>query len=576
MSAPRTLVLLHPLKWGITREEALEALGDRPIAGIVFIDPAWDDANPTWETTRQAQERLFEQRVRSHLEANPNDVVAYFGAAPIPLAVHLGFLLSTWSVVECYNQDQDTKKWAFPTAERTAVEVTPSNLPTDEIETPGEVVLRVSASYPVHAVQVRPAVDSPFAHVAVDVKPLQKGQFQSLADQDAAVSTVINAVEGVLGVRPQANRLHLFMAGPVGFCASVGTRLKATIVPPVALYQYNAAGDPKYQHVLDLQGTAPETPLTAEDRDFADGVRAAWNEEFQRLVAWVRTLARVGNGAGSWVDRLGIPRVTSDVLPDDLRALPALGVGPFKDSSLTTERDVDGGFIFDPDDRAWSVSDRLLCQIGRRVDKTMWGRAARLFFLHEGLHVDQQGVTTETALSIGVRHPMIAEEFDFHADAWAAINELAYSWELGAQDDPKRWLRDSIAVNTEVIWAFVSPAQASRRLELRRLRRLLIWYWQDLRVREAADLAAAAKDVLSKPVVSLSGPPLRSEGGRTFLELACVSEVGPEIALLKGVRLVRYGSTDAVDLGAALAGLRALDPGPLKRALAGLFETIRG
>lgn len=575
MSTSRVLVVLHPLKWGITREEAIAALGARPIAHVVTIDPTWDDGNPTWEATKQAQTKLFNDRVRPHLAAHPNDIVAYFGAAPIPLAVHFGFLLSTWPAVECYNQDQDTKKWTFPITERTGMEVVLSNIPTDEIETPGDVVLRVSASYPVHPAPVRAVVDSPFAHVGVDLKPLQKGQFQSLADQDAAVAGVISALERVLGVRPHATRIHLFVAGPVGFCARVGTRLKETVIPRVALFQYYAARTPQYEQVLDVQGAAPEVPLTADDRKFAKSVRAVWTKEFRALLNWVRTLARVGK-EGTWVDRLGIPGVTAAVLPDDLRALPALGVGPFKDSLLTTEREVEGGFRFNPDTKAWSVSDRLLCEIGRRLDKAMWGRAARLFFLHEGLHVDQQGVTTETALSVGVRHPMIAEEFDFHADAWAAVHELGFSWEHGAKADPERWLRENITANTEVIWAFVSPSDAARRLELRRLRRLLIWYWQDLRVRESASLPGAVANLLSKPIISVSGPPLRSEGGRTYVELAYGSDVAPEVALLKGTRLVRYGSTDAVNLGAALAGLRELDPGPLKRALAGLFETIRG
>lgn len=571
-----TIVLLHSVLRPITEDEARDAITARGRQGtllFVSVELPWS-TDPDWQGLRTVQERLFVELIQPRMRLHPDASVAYFGAAPVQLAMHLGFLVSTWTKVDVYQHHHAEKHWRWRTEERTEISTRRDNVPTDRNETTGDVRLRVSVSFPVLSEDANSVAPAAIADAAISSDQLELDAIQSPADLEAVATDVMGVVHDILAHRPGAERIHIFLAGPVGLAFRIGTMLNPTVVPPIATYQYHRSREPKYEWSFDVNGTETTPALSHDLEDLANRVRAAWKFALDELTKWVRT--RSGSGAPKnrrWLGAIGLDRVSDRDLPLSLQSLPALGVGKFKSSKVSDIREVTDSFRFDQDRNQWDLDDRLLAAIGRRLDPTDWPRAARLFFLHECLHQEGQALTEDTAYQIGQRHPFLAEDFDYRADVWALLHELKFSMDIDESVHTTQWLRDGIEINAEIIWAFVPEHEARRRIELRRLRRFTIWYWLHAALRKCKDGLEAVRLLLDKPVVSLSGPVVHSVRGRTFLLLDRPFEVDPEAAVLMKNRLRRVGESGAVPLREAFEGLRGRDPKPMQRALRGFFDS---
>src|SRR4051812_18467469 len=66
-----------------------------------------------WHDARLRQVRLFEERVMPALLAHPAYRVAYFGLAPVPLAIHLGYLFGSMRAVDIYQLHHEDKDWRW-------------------------------------------------------------------------------------------------------------------------------------------------------------------------------------------------------------------------------------------------------------------------------------------------------------------------------------------------------------------------------------------------------------------------------------------------------------------------------
>src|SRR5262249_6227831 len=150
------------------------------------------------------------------------------------------------------------------------------------------------------------------------------------------------------------------------------------------------------------------------------------------------------------------------------------------------------GFRFDRTSRSWQLGDDLLAVLagafsvdGERL------RAARMLLLHEGIH-ERHRLTPATNVQIGL-FPKIVEEVDYQADVWALLHEYRLAKSSAGQLDARRFFLDQIRILTRTLWAFDAGAGPLYEIQVRRLNRYLIWYWQFLRierVRELADIAA--------------------------------------------------------------------------------------
>jgi hypothetical protein len=209
-------------------------------------------ADLAWELAAAHQQRLVEEALELSREHLPR--FATFGFTPIPLAVHLGYLLSDRVEVTPYQWHRERHSWAWdPTVVEADTEFQVRGIPTIVVEGPVEVVLRVSLSAHITREQTTSVV--PAAAVEVDLvvqnpdtvtwlcHPEQIGAFrQTFRDTLARIREQV----------PGCTRIHLFAAVPMGCAVAAGQAINPRMNAPVQLYEFDLRDDPPYRAVLRL------------------------------------------------------------------------------------------------------------------------------------------------------------------------------------------------------------------------------------------------------------------------------------------------------------------------------------
>jgi hypothetical protein len=171
-------------------------------------------------------------------------------------------------------------------------------------------------------------------------------------------------------------------------------------------------------------------------------------------------------------------------------------------------------------------------------------------------------------LSKGIgRFPKVLEEMDYHADVWTMLYEHALTdVDSPSQvSEPRRFFQSLIRVATETMWAFDDDGQPLRQIQVRRLNRYLIWYWQYLLLERApaSPRGAPFEDVLDllphRPIIELAGPTLLTQEERVFITLDAPRMMTPELCVYHQGRLYRHGPRVDFSLSALLEGVRARD-----------------
>ncbi|CAN0451001.1 unnamed protein product, partial [Ectocarpus fasciculatus] len=222
------------------------------------------------------------------------------------------------------------------------------------------------------------------------------------------VSAFDTVIRGLEQTRPGATGLHLFVAGPPSRCCQLGAHLRPNETPEWHFYQRIRASDPPYRRVLTLRGQRAASPSFSEAERAAARQALGWWEEERRGL--VRFAAGLSDRPGSWLAALGVaaPLSARHAGLDRLDQITALS------APLSPEwRDDIDGFRYDAVARRWWLTEALMVGLVRRLgDAARLRRAARLFFLHEGIHLRAQRLTGNTSPGAGRRHPELIEVLD--------------------------------------------------------------------------------------------------------------------------------------------------------------------
>jgi hypothetical protein len=264
--------------------------------------------------------------------------------------------------------------------------------------------------------------------------------------------------------------------------------------------------------------------------------------------------------------------------------LPALHGTPLPRTKADREtRVVPDSFRLSPTND-WQIDDHWLARLAQRIpEDARRRRALRLLVLHESVHRGPQTLTRSSSQEIG-RFPKIVEEIDYHADVWGMLYEYELA-ELGSRSevaDPQRFFMDLITVATQTMWAFDDDGSPLREIQIRRLNRYLIWYWQYLHLErgtgrgEALSLDAALAILADRPIIELAGPTVLAHDERVFFALDTARVKDPELGVYHKGRLYRHGQRPDFSITALLQGVRERDGGRILDALRAAFEqTVR-
>jgi hypothetical protein len=283
-----------------------------------------------------------------------------------------------------------------------------------------------------------------------------------------------------------------------------------------------------------------------------------------------------GRSSSSWLEFvLSDPAAYENLkLPPWTELVP---ISPATRSDATVDqetRTVEDGFRFDRTKKAWQLGDDLLAAIAKAFPvEEEQARAARMLLLHEGIH-DRHRLVSATGPLIGL-FPKIVEEVDYQADVWAMLHEYRLAKQSAAQIDARAFFLRQIRIVTRTLWAFDAGVSPLREIQVRRLNRYLIWYWQFLRIEDVGDLAGVAGVLSRRPLLEITGPSVVARGGRVYYQLEPKHVHGLELAVLHDNAVHRLGVTGSLRLLELVDGLRTRDGERVKEVLRAAFEQLR-
>jgi hypothetical protein len=580
---PGLILLSHPVHEDIPTEAMRASLAD-PSASTIFvkIQPARitlaETLHADWSALQRKQAELVDARLKPLLEEHPDYAVAYFGLAPIPLAIHLGQLVDRWRASEVYQRDHEARGWSWQATGSSPLLAAPvTGLPNDIVRSEDDVVVRVSVTARVDPKET--AKVAPMASTEIDIALATCGEdvLRTRDDLDAVGRAFKDVLDRLETHRPNARRLHLFAAVPAGLAFRLGTLISPTRHHRVQTYQFHLTADPKHQRAILLGDSGRRVrELTKGDHDAASATRTQWNNELSRVRDFsvqIATMAR-DSPAASWVELVApeahgaFERPWRDLarFHETLMRTAPIGVGVSS---------VPDGFKYDAGRAAWLLGDDLVVAINRRLnDPDAVLRAGRMLLFHEALHIQSHRLTDATAPAIR-RFPKILEEVDYQADVWAMVHEFAYTrhHKLAAPAGDRDLFLELLRTATETMWAFDEGLDDLEEMELRRVNRYLIWYWQWLRLERSSSLADILNVLAVKPLIELAGPRVYSDGERVFYELREPWRSELELAaLLEHNGIARHGRGAATSVPALVEGLRKRSGEKIKLVLKSVLD----
>lgn len=243
-------VVVHDVMSPVNIRDAIRAiLPAKPFGPPLFVRPSVSDES--WTGAASLQKAIVDEALTRSRAKLPR--FAVFSLSPIPLAIHLGFLLSDRVEVEPFQYDRDQKTWKWPENTGTPdIVFDVSGLPISIVRKPTDVSVRVSLSADVQSADVRAVVGKLPVEIELRVNRPDVSWLVSPEQLQALSRTFRTALADIRRLVPNAERLHLFYAGPTGCAIVIGQAINPRMNPPVALYEYSRQQQPRYRHVLTL------------------------------------------------------------------------------------------------------------------------------------------------------------------------------------------------------------------------------------------------------------------------------------------------------------------------------------
>lgn len=251
-----SFVLVQDLIAPISLRAVSEAMAPAaPFGAPFFIRPTYAPNTLPWTDAAQQQQLMVREVLEKGRELLPRFSV--FSLAPIPLAIHLGFLLSDRVEVNYFQFDRDEKTWKWPVGKRAKADtkINVSCLPGSVINDQVEVALSIGLSASVAEIDVQESAPNCALHIAVSVAEADVMWLRSPKQLQELTKVLRRTLATIRAKVPRCTGVHVFYAGPTGGAIVLGQTINPRMNPPVYLYQYSQQTLPRYQHALTLTET---------------------------------------------------------------------------------------------------------------------------------------------------------------------------------------------------------------------------------------------------------------------------------------------------------------------------------
>lgn len=353
------LIVINPIDAPIHREACLAAASAAlrgkmprflcllPARNRPTTDAEWQQATTAqaeWVAKLKTELRLLGKAPRVHV----------FAHSPIPLAFHLGYLLSGWTDLVPYQYDRDRSSWAAWVGERSsdpscvvekigfrstqipppagdlpfAVEGLPEGI--DKGNGVGAIIVSVTHDAS-SAAEETVAPLSPIAKIHLRARNVGHRAVRTPEDARSASRQFREVLDKVVHLRPSMKSLHVFYAGPLGLAMLLGREVNPNVHPPLVVYDHKAREHPPYKAAVQLTSKSAkviETKLLEDRKALVAEFRQSYTEP--KLPILRMCSQDIGTRVGRVLEgKIGILvlHFLSDLIPV-LDALGKLGLDP--------------------------------------------------------------------------------------------------------------------------------------------------------------------------------------------------------------------------------------------------------
>lgn len=531
------------------------------------------------------QKNLVEKTIRPYLNDHPTYKVLYFGTATIPLSLHLGFCFGSWKEVDVFLFQREMMTWAWPSENDSEISIE-SNFVNDEFTAPIDVIFKVEATYPVQDSELTESVDASTKIIGLKVNEPGKDIFRTQKQLKDFAYQFELGLDNIASKLPNADKIHIFPTVPVGLAFLMGTKINPNITKPIVTYQFNTNQTPKYEKILVIQeSVSPEANITEEDYKFISKIRSELKNELKNGIgAFVKSKQEEKvkyDTEFSWIRFILRNGSYSEIETGHWKNLPDVAETILSNSTLSDEtKEASDGFYISENDE-WQINDRFIFNIKNRLknDEGKVMRALRLFIFHEAMHI-KQSLTNYTAGNIG-RFPRVLEEADYMADVWAMLHEYSYSKMYHAEDltKDKEFFKEIIEIATMTMWAFDDLDANTEEMQIRRVNRYLIWYWNYLQIeaRECQTIDDVVKILAVKPIIEIRGLDIRAQAQRTIFKLTNFKVQDLELGYLNNLtgKIDRTSNSAGMQIDEIVRGFRERNSDKILKQLKAWYHQIR-
>ncbi len=592
MSKSLLIVAHSGLDYHISKDECLDALKLSDDENINFIDfeigkrKLSELYDLPFEQLALEQHRMFNELIEPLIKTSPDITIVYFGLAPIPLALHLGFLFGNFSKFRFFQYHHSNKYWFEKTEAPDGY-----NFQLKEVEKftkvekgIGDVFIRISTSYriePQHTYEIKPDPTNEF-----DIGLLNP-HVDGITTHDE-IADILNGFQDVLATinnyLPDRDKIHLFVSSTPAIAFGIGTRINPTVFPYLQTYQFSKDENPKYKEaILIRKESILGRTYKEQEKEEAQKLREQWAFLLAKEIkSFVKSSVGIND---NWLVYVGQNNSEIDEgINSAWKFLPQLHETSLKDDTIDIQTStISDGFTYDSINRQWQIDDGMFISLNERLSKVTdanLSQAGRLFLFHEGLHYCSKAhdLIAEIASGIG-QFPKVIEDADYQADVYALLYEYKYNLQYDVttvESNVKKFFLTAIDTATETMWSFIDDGVELNELPIRSINRFLNWYWQWVRI-ERLDSTGSLEEITAilfeQPVIELAGPPpFIVNRRRVALKLNAGNHFRYEIAIFHKNKIVRASPTGIDNI---VEGLRELNGQKIKTGLRSILPLIR-
>ena len=241
----------------------ISSLNEKELINTLRPDTLCDDpiniylpANTSlpWMSLAKIQEYQTSQ-AREKIKHTSASGFAVFSMAQIPLAIHLGFMLSDRIPVRYAQYDRDRGSWDWQQIDNSEIDtnIMMSGFPQEPVKEEVEILIRVSLSAAITKDQTNCSIAEVSVEIDIEVENPNVRWLKS-PEQIIKLSKVFGEVlSKVRSLVPKCSRIHLFCAIPTGAGIAIGREINPNMNPPVELYEFARNSNPPYQWALTLK-----------------------------------------------------------------------------------------------------------------------------------------------------------------------------------------------------------------------------------------------------------------------------------------------------------------------------------